>query len=1144
VSAHRIMRLAIALAVASVLPNRVGLGAQELQLAENSSRGPRFLYADVPGKSKTVPVDIARTPVLTRKIALNLEGVTVREALTAITQQSGINLIYGRDVVPEEARVRLRAEEITVAAALTDVLLNAGIDVVFTKSGSAALVKRSAPPAVGTITGRVTEAQTDTPIPQVQVSVEGTNRGSATAFDGRYTITNVPAGLHSVTARRLGYQQVSKEVTVVDGQMANVDFALQTATTRLSEIVTTATGEQRRAELGNTIGNIRATKVVPESPVMSFTDVLNARVSSVQIITTGGLTGTSPHIRIRGVNSLTSIYNNPGTPSNEPLIIIDGNRVDNSPSVTTPAYTSQSVITLGVRSGRLNDINPEDIENIEVVKGPSAATLYGTDAANGVIVITTKRGLPGNAEWTVMGEGGLITQPAHFPENYYAWGHNLTTGAAQQCILTQRAAGLCAIDSLSFYNPLNDPVASQFSTGNRSQLGLQVRGGLNQVTYFLSGEREDEIGVDKMPQLEVTRLLAERGVSTLPSDQIRPNAMSKTSGRANFAIPLGAKATFSVNTALISNYVRNPGDLGIDLSTEGPGSKNINRGYASFSGFPGDYFALRSSESTVRFLSSGNWDYAPRSWLALKGTVGSDVSSAGVEALQRRDEGPLYFGRTGQRYNGRIQTSLTTVNAGATARSTLSERWAARTSTGVQYNRRVELTSYVSAIGLAPGSETAAGAGSLSGGEKTLETIVAGAYGEQEFILNDHLFLTGALRFDGGSAFGQNFRTVAYPKAGVSWIALENPQGRLSSVRVRGAYGASGVQPYPTAAIPQISLKTTLVGGVTAPGGTLSATGNPDLKPERQREIEGGIDAAFLGDRVHIEGTYYRRQSSDALFNLPLPPSVGVGSRQVNLGSIRNEGLETTVSARVLDGRAVAWDVGLNAGWNRNRIVDMPKVLENVTVTNQPSSGLKNGYPLYSLYARPILGYADANGNGIIEANEITVGDSAVYAGTRLPTRQLTANTTVSLLDGHLRASTLVDYRGGYHMNYGYFRCRLDFNCRGVNDPSAPFDLQAAAVAANASAYNNTYWGFFADASFVRWRELSIAYDLPTGIIGRTTAKRATIVLSGRNLGIHTKYPGNDPEVASGGGELQAYDDDVRSVPPVRYWIVRLNLGF
>jgi TonB-dependent SusC/RagA subfamily outer membrane receptor len=940
-------------------------------------------------------------------------------------------------------------------------------------------------------------------------------------------VADVAAGVWRLGIRRIGYAPADRIVTVAEGATAAVDFALTPVASRLNEVVTTVTGPQRRLEVGNVVGAIDADSVVRSSPVTSLSDLINARVPGTQIILSNGLSGASPRIRIRGVNSLTV--------SNDPLVVVDGIRVENSSGSRGSGY--------GYTGGRLNDLNPDEIESLEIVKGPSAATLYGTDAANGVIVVTTKRGRQGHAMWTVYGEGGVIDQPAAFPDNYYAWGRATTTGAIQQCTLVQSAAHVCAIDSVTTFNPLRYSDTSPIGRGNRRQSGVQVSGGMAGLTYFVAGDYERETGFLEMPSSDRARISVERGGIPIPDEQLRPNTLRKMNLRANASASLGPNIDLNMSSGLVKSTVTLVGEGVFSAGLFGPGYRTTENGYLSFASRPGEAFAVRNEESTTHYTTSGNAIWRPLSWLSARATTGLDFSSTFLDDLQRRNEGPLGAGRLGRRLNRRTNVSQYTVDAGASALFAPRPLVSSRTSLGVQYNRRLFQVTGASGTNLTPGSETVTGAAVITGEEQTVGTVVAGSYAEQTFGFSERLFLTAALRADGGSAFGRDFRTAIYPKASASWIAVEQGAGWLTSARLRAAYGASGVQPASTASLALVTVAPAFVDGTPASGARLGAIGNPDLKPERQAELETGADLELLHGRVRMEATYYDRISHDALINRPLASEFGIAARQENIGSVRNRGIEGLVSITPIENSALTWGLSFNGSVNRNRLERIGAGIS--FIGPNPAGRSREGYPLTSSFAQPIIAFADANGDGIIEDSEVTVGDTLVYLGPTVPPRQLTAATWLTLLGGRLRLSTQFDHRGGHRVtNFAEInRCTLFIgDCRAVNDPSAPLAAQANAVALNSSRLGRTLWGYTEDASFTRWRELSATYALPDGVARGVGVQSASVTVTGRNLRLFTPYSGVDPESNETVNSIEGYSGNP-APPPARYWLLRVNLG-
>ncbi len=341
--------------------------------------------------------------------------------------------------------------------------------------------------AQGTVTGQVTTAETNEPLSDARVMVVNTSLIVPTGADGRYTIRNAPTGNIEVRVLRVGYQEQKKAVAVSAGASVTVNFQMKQAIVQLQEIVTTATGDQRRVEIGNavsTLGDVN--QKVETTPITNIGDLLVAKAPGV-VVLPGAMTGSAPTVRIRGLNSLAT--NGSGI-SNAPIYIVDG------------VHISAGSINLGsggTQASFLNDLDPNEIEDIEIVKGPSAATLYGTNASNGVIVITTKKGRAGATRWTWYGEGGGVSDRNEYPTTYASWGHD-ATGKLTRCTLVSESQGSCLLDSLTSYNVLMNPTTSPIHLGHHDGYGMNASGGSDQVRFFVSGDMTNEMGPIFMPQ--------------------------------------------------------------------------------------------------------------------------------------------------------------------------------------------------------------------------------------------------------------------------------------------------------------------------------------------------------------------------------------------------------------------------------------------------------------------------------------------------------------------------------------------------------------------------------------------------------------------------------------------------------------------
>lgn len=1000
----------------------------------------------------------------------------------------------------------------------------------------------------GSVAGRVTDQATSQPLTGVRVTIVGTSLVTQTNADGRYTVARVPAGQVTVRASALGYGAAARTATVQPGETATLDIALTLAPYSLEEVVVTSTGEQAKKEVGNAITSIRADNLVQTRPITNLSELLGARVAGVQVLTSP-LTGGGSRVRIRGTTSLSL--------SNEPVYVVDGIRIES-------AVGSSSIGIGGTLPSRVNDIDPNEIESYEVVRGPSASTLYGTDAANGVIVITTKHGRPGPARWSLYAGGGLVKDYNTWPNAYRGW-RTGTTGSTTstatngvQCILTQTARAtsdpqFCRQDSVTAFNLFEDRDASPLGTGYQGETGVQVAGGSDAAQYFFSGAWDDERGLIRLPPAFYSKLTAARQISEVPYEQYRPNARKHAGIRANVNARLSPRLDAAISTAFITSTQRLPQT---DNNTTGllsngfggPGNKNNGRlGYRLYT--PDQFFSETVNQDINRFIGSGTLNWRPLSWLAGRLVGGIDYTGRVDADLCRRDQcAPIdSVAITGNKTDNRTYFFDYTLNADATATFQLSPAVESKTTVGGQFFKSIFDRNGAFAYNLPPGAtQVGAGAVPLVSSSRS-EAKTLGVFVQQQVGLRDRLFVTGALRADDNSAFGSNFKAVYYPKASVSWVASQEPffprWSWLGSLRLRGALGFSGNHPGTTDALRFFAPKAANVDAADVASLVDSSIGNPNLKPERARELELGGEATMLQDRLHVDLTYYNKRTRDALIARTVAPSVGSGNitRFENLGAVVNRGFEFLVEGQLVQQPSIGWDVTLNGSHNTNFIADMGGVPPIIGTTIQQ----RQGYPIDGYWQRAYT-FADADRNGIITQNELHVADSATFVGPSQPRWEVTLTNGLDLFDRKVRIVGMFDLKAGHYLLNGTerIRCQSRNNCLGLIDPAAPLWEQARVVALRESG-TTTQWGFMEKADFIRLREASITYELPQEWARAMRASRVSVAIAGRNLWKSTNYSGVDPESnyitnSSSTGTV----NDFQTQPPPSYWTFRVNVDF
>lgn len=998
----------------------------------------------------------------------------------------------------------------------------------------------------GTITGRVVDKGTTQPISEAQVQLAGTVRGARTGDTGEYRLVGIPAGTYTLRVVRIGYSQETRAVTVIAGQTQNLDFELSSAAVQIDQVVVTATGEtQRRRESGATTTTI-ATENLPLPAVNSFSNALSSRAAGVTVINAGGTTGTNSRIRIRGSNSINL--------SNDPLIIVDGVMVSNNSD-------NFGVGLGGQTTSRFDDINNEDIENIEVIKGPAGTALYGSAASNGVIQITTKKGRAGKTRWNTYAEYGNIKDYTDYPANYLQVGRT-PTNAITTCNLDSRGRGLCSpiADSLLSWNPIEN--VSPLRAGWREQYGINTSGGVNDATYYMGGEYEREQGIYEPNRLR--RINFRTNVRA----QLRSNLDASVSigyTRSRSVLPFNDNTTFgAISTGLLGKaYDCSPTTYRTNLRC---GLDSLSRGYFTANVRSTDFFAVNNQQDISRIVIGGNVNYQPTSWLRGVGRAGADIISRYDQQLIPPNKVAFSAASLeGSRFNNRTETPTFSGNGTMTASfGLLSGALTSQTSVGAQIVNEINRTTTASGAILLPGT------GSLNGtsarfvvGEANAQVITVGGYAEHKFAYHDRLFLTGAVRADDNSNFGAKLGLIYYPSVSASWVLSEEgwfPKADwLNQFRIRSAYGKAGNRPAFRQANTFFSPVAVRLGTTDQPAVTVGGAGNAELNPEISEEVEGGFEVSAFSGRLGMTATYFSKTTNDALVSRVLAPSLGnANSRFVNFAEVRNRGFEGELTAVPLDTRNLRWEVQGAYTQLQNELVDLGAGISPIIFGFNSSQRHTRGSPLGGFYLRNYT-HADKDGNNTITrvncptiggiANpqvaggpqcEVTLTDTAVYLGQPLPPREINLNQTLTLFR-NFQVTALLNYRGGHKLfnSTREFRCSQFRNCQDIMDPNTSLEDQAKVI----GSLMGTVAGYVEDASFTRLREVSATYNAPVRWARKLGLSTLGLTFAGRNLAIWTDYTGFDPEVNSNATTLFS-SADFLAQPPVRYFVMRLNANF
>ncbi|MDQ3949387.1 MAG: SusC/RagA family TonB-linked outer membrane protein [Gemmatimonadota bacterium] len=994
----------------------------------------------------------------------------------------------------------------------------------------------------GEIAGTVTAVGTGELLAGAQITVAGGTQRAVTDDRGRFRLAGLTGTTATLEVRRIGYRL--ERVVARVGQ-TDLGVALTVNPMSLEAVVVTGTtGATERQAIGNAVTTINAAEVTELAPVNNMQQLLNGRAAGVVIQQSSGGVGTGSRVRVRGATSLSL--------SNEPLLYVDGIRVNNQAGTGPLSHSSQGS---GVIS-RLNDISPDDIESIEILKGPAAATLYGTEASSGVINIITKKGATGAARWSATARQGvnyLANWRQYFPANY---GRIVTGGPVVEV----------SMDSL-----INANRGALFRTGKHQELELALSGGTDRITYYASGSYLDSEGAE-------------------PTNRRR-----QYGGRINLGVAPSSR--FRVNTTLGfvtgPTYVSPEGGFGGRVWTTlqaSPVNYNNQFLHGFHSAIPYQYDMLfKLWQDLDRFTGSVRLEHQPAGWLQHRFTVGADRTREGDNSYVPRIDSLIPNPNVGGSAQGsRSETIRTvtvrTVDYVATAtlglgpgfRPTTAGGTDLRFATSVGGQFYHEATSFVFASGSifpAPGlSSVNATTANKSQGQDFVEDKSLGVYVQEQVSWKDRLFLTAALRSDDHSAFGANFDRVIYPKYSASWVVSREPWwmfGTANSLRLRAAYGEAGRAPSTYAAI---RTYTPVTGPGDSPAITAQFLGNPDLGPERGKEVELGFDAGALDDRVNVELTYYNKKTTKAILNREIAPSIGytgtpvanTGTQPFNAGSIRNTGWEFLLRGTPYRTERVGIDLAFSFSTNDNKILDLGiPGFTFVPVAGTLYMRHQEGYPVGSWFERRVVAaQLDATGRPI--ANTVMCDDGAggsvlcagadltygtgddapvLFLGRAVPKNEGSFSSTVTLWN-RIRLYGQVDFKTGWKKLDGNTRVRCWFFNRPCREVYFPLEYDPKRIAMVESNRNLPEF-FISDASFTKFREFTVSYAVPEGLSRRANVNRASISLSGRNLKTWTNYPGGEVETTylyGPRGGHSAWDQTI--LPQLTQWLVTVNLGF
>lgn len=1052
-----------------------------------------------------------------------------------------------------------------------------------------------------TITGRVT-ADAGAGLVGASVFVEGLNVGATSDEDGAYTFS-VPGGMVrgqtvTVTARRIGYSAQSLRVILNPGTITQ-NFVLQLNPLRLGEVVVTGSGLQTTVEK---LGNVRSqvdSGAIQRSNEINVVNALAGKAPNVEVTSQSGEPGASSYIRIRGGRS----FNNSG----QPLIVVDGQPIDNSTNATTNPVEST------VSTNRAADINPADIENIEILKGAAAAAIYGARAGQGVILITTKSGRAGPTRYSLRSTVAMDEVNTDYPLQT-TYGHGSGGAAAvcdgPGCTLTGNSFGPRLAAGTPTYNHFDE----LFTTGNTVDNVLSISGGNERTLFYMSGERLDQRGIIIGPNNWYDRTSVRLKASHRLTDLLSIGGnVAYVDSRGSF-IQKGSNLS-----GLLLGALRTPPEFdnsryldpefGLHRSFRYPSptrtSHSISRVYDN------PFFVANEFENTGavgRTFGNISADYSPLDWLTARYTLGADYyADERLEGIPLTSSNP---GGAGQVNRVDFTNLVIDHNLTATGTRTFSENLAGSLTLG----QNLSSTRHRRFFGT--------GTGLIASRPFQLDNIISGNVSTDEFEslvhtqsyfaqvtadLWNQLFLTAAARNDGFSSFGKSKQRHWFPKASVAWNFTERFTFNdiVSAGKLRLAYGEAGQEPPVYATLSGLTSGSFIDGWVSnglstsqnRQGGlaTSPLMPQPNLGPERSKEFEAGFDLGLFRNYADLSFTYYDSRSSDVILFLPVSPAgTGYTLQASNAAKLSNKGIEATLNLRPITGENFGWELGFNYARNRNRVTDLAGA-EFIDV--QAGAGTFTGIvgTAFEGSALPVMRGQDFArcGRGIITFDFIDVDAEcganapagALFIGAdgfpvEDPTNRIIADPnpdwTGSVRSAftfrrNLQISALVDFKQGGEIWNGTkgalynFGIHKDTEQRDVDVvfgqsympacPGCSGEVAGPGAGETVTIDQGWYQGlgsgfgaisrqFVEDGSYVKLREISVSYTISNPAFFRGLGLSALdLRLAGRNLKTWTDYSGIDPETNLAGAEVANRGIDYFNNPQTRSVVLSIGLS-
>jgi TonB-linked SusC/RagA family outer membrane protein len=983
------------------------------------------------------------------------------------------------------------------------------------------------------ITGRITSAQDGLPIPGVNVVVKGTTNGVSTDANGNYNIA-VPGGSTVLVLTSIGL--VSQEVAVGNRTVVNVQ--MQEAVNELAQVVVTGYNTTQRKDITGSIATVSPDKF-KDIPVASFDQALQGQAAGVQVTQSSGTPGGGLTVRVRGNTSISAV--------NRPLFIVDGVPVEDG-NLTGRDFGGQTDNAFAL-------FNPNDIESMQVLKDASAKAIYGSRAANGVVLITTKRGKAQKTTFTLDVQRGL-TDVVRKPD---------MLNASELLDLQREAVTNAGMDpdQLGLIKGVTDGqntnwVNAVLRRGVYQQYQLSTQGGNDRTQFYLSGSYRNEQGVQLNNQF--TRFTGQLKLDHKATDRLSfgtnltlSRALNKRVKGDNF---LDGVYSGAIKSLPYYSPYNEQGQLYTPSNPEYAGFPNFN---------PVAQAVLpRFNTYTVKVLAGlyAEYEFIPN--LRFRSKVSVDYNNVTEDNFEPSSTaiGGFLPSVGGQGYGDFGNTTISTfINTNTlTYNRQFAEKHQFNALAGFEVLQRLERTGNLQGR-LFPSDDFTyiASAGIVDQGTSSvLNSGLVSSFGEVRYNYDEKYLATITARYDGSSRFGQSRRFGVFPSASFAW-RLSNESfmeqfNFLSDLKLRASYGFTGNE-----RIGDFQFLGTW-SSVTYSGATgvgPASLANAGLQWERTREANIGLDASFLSGRFNLILDVYDNLTDKLLFAQPIPQTTGFSTVQGNIGKVSNRGIELTISTVNVNG-AVRWSTDLNLSRNLNKVVELAST--EPVFRGYQGNGVSNtnvvmvGQPLGTFWGLKFLGvdpatgdaiYDDKNGDGRITPDDAQVIGNAqpkLYGG--LTNKVSWKGIDLSVLLQGSYGNSILNFSNVTLLNTG-----ADIQNNQVRTALKRWQKEGDITSVPRYVYQNTYNNylssrFLEDGSYLRLKNVSLGYNLPKKWINKAKFANARLYVSATNILTWTRYTGPDPEVSTLDGSTTAQGIDFFTFPQVKTVVAGATISF